>query len=406
MSAKDELNNADVAIIGGGLVGMALALALAQPPLKKRVVIIERQSWQEPPDKGKALALNIASQTILQQLGVWSELPSVQPISEVLVSEQGRWGQLHLPASLLNRQALGYVVPEPHLKKVLWQLTQNNAHIQWCRPAQVKQLTRNSKNWEVLVQDDSKETAWLVEGLVAADGQNSWVRQHLGYECDYKDLREQAIVGSLELYEPHYGRAHERITSQGTLALLPTGQRSYDWVITGTSDQLNNLKQDDVSKDRQCQTIRALMNNRLGQIKSFSQHGVYPLSWMTMPQQADEGIVFLGNAAHSIHPIAGQGLNLSLRDMAALVNYGLSAYHRNEAMFTHFVLQCYQNERKLRQKPVLCLTDSLRNWACSDQKWRACFRSCGLGILDMIPYAKKQIMWHLAGLNDHRRLII
>lgn len=397
MTAKAQ-SNADIAIVGGGLVGMALALALSKSPLKLKIVVIERQPWQPPQQAGKALALNLASQSILQQLDVWASIKACQPIQQVCVSEQGRWGQLNLPANHLKLSALGYLVPESELKQVLWHATQDREDIEWWRPAEINQLQRINNHWQIDLNDEDGSRI-QASGIVAADGQNSWVRSHLGYTCQKRQLDEWAVVGDLQIDQDHQGVAHERITPQGTLALLPARERGYDWVLTGSSDNMQNWRNSEGAV-AQRDALSQMMNARVGVISQVRQRGCYPLQWLTMPDQIGEGVVFLGNAAHSIHPIAGQGLNLSLRDMTALVNRWLSSYRRGLSLFDQEVLQAYQQQRQNQQKPILSFTHHLKSWVSAADDWRACLRPWGLGALDMLPYSKKRIMRQLAGLND------
>ena len=403
MPTNSACYTGDVAIIGGGLIGIATALALTRHPLYKRVIIIERQPWQTPTDGGKALALNIASHTILTQLGVWSHLESPYPIRSVLVSEQGRWGQLSLPCQLLDCSALGYLVAESELKNALFKRTQQCSQIQWLRPFEVAQITQNQGLWQIEF-NDSEQSLCQTNGLIAADGQKSWVRSHLGFAYESVDLDEQAVIGRLHLAQPHYGQAHERVTSHGVLALLPTGPCSYDWVLTG-SDKHIAAWHNWCEIDGEIGAMTALTNHRLGMIEQMTQHGSYPLSWLTMPKQVGEGIVFLGNAAHSIHPIAGQGLNLSLRDMAALVNTAIKMQPYNEPLLGEAVLNHYQKQRQIRQKPILWVTRGLHKWLAQQKGWRRFARPWGLSAIDIMPGVKKRIMRQLAGLDDHRRLL-
>ena len=393
----------DIAIVGGGLVGMALALALAKSPLSIKIAIFERQPWQPPKQAGKALALNIATETILQQLGVWSSIHDCHPLKQVCVSEQGRWGQLNLPADYLQMSALGYLVPESELKQVLWYATQDCDQVEWWRPAQIERLHREEDDWWIHL-NDSSHSLIKAQGVVAADGQNSWVRSHLGYTCQAHQLDEWAVVGELKVDHEHQAMAHERVTPQGTLALLPARHYGYDWVLTGTSNQTQQWQDSDDNAAKQV-ALSQMMNGRVGDILQVRQRGCYPLKWLTMPEQYGPGVVFLGNSAHSIHPIAGQGFNLSMRDMVALVNRMIASDRQGLSIFDQDVLQAYQRQRQSHQNLILNFTHFLKSWVGASHDWRACLRSYGLGALDMLPYAKRRIMRQLAGLEDQYWLL-
>lgn len=314
----------DIVIVGGGLVGASLGCALA-PLIQRygwRVAIIEATAlpeqmdaspWQ-PSFDARASAIAEGSAQRFRQLGVWDAMCSeATPIERIHISERGRLGAARLSASELGVDALGHVIPNAWMGRVLHQQLQQ-LPIDWHCPSKVKQLTPHPEGHQLVLSDGSKLTAALT---VLADGGRSGLKEQLGISSRHHSYEQTAIIAHVGVSQPHNGVAYERFTPAGPVALLPLPGQAMElvWTHASGTEQARLALSDHAFLSQ----LQAAFGDRAGRFTRVGQRFSYPLSLVTAEEPVRPGLAVLGNAAHALHPVAGQGFNLALRSVMDLV---------------------------------------------------------------------------------------
>lgn len=365
----------DILIVGGGLIGATLMLALAQT--NHRVMLIDAAPFSSKITAdfdARSLALSPATQRILQMLDLWSLLePNACPIETIHVSEQYAFGCAHLRGDGLSR--LGHVIELQHINHALHQRLDGQ---QVLAPARLVALD-NDLGIATVVQDE-QSLRIKAQLIVAADGADSTVRRLCGMKANTKDYHQHAIVTNIGLARPHHHIAYERFTSQGPLALLPMNGLRAAMVWALAPEQARETMA--LSDTAFLSQLQRNFGYRLGRLTSVGKRVTYPLRQVIMPQQTCGSVVFVGNAAHTLHPVAGQGFNLGLRDVAMLaqciVQQGI---HRD--MKNH-----YASLRMSDQTTISQLTDGLIQVFTSHVPGVAFARRAGLIAFDNMPALK------------------
>jgi 2-octaprenyl-6-methoxyphenol hydroxylase len=388
----------DIIIVGGGLAGSALACALA--PLSLRIAIIEAKPTTHtgPDPDGRSLTLSASSKNIFSGMDLWSLLKSTAtPIKTIHVSDRGHFGNVLLNAEKLDLEAIGYVIPMQHLLSVLEQ--QAATHADLIQPAQVKAMAYHQSTWQVTINHLSQEYKITAPLLVAADGINSIIRQQHNITVTKRDYQQTAIVSQVTVSQPQAFSAFERFTASGPIALLPRGGEHYGLVFTVPQEQTADwLALPDQA------FINALQQRfgwRLGQFQAIAKRHAYPLSLVYAEQQTQPGLVLLGNAAHTLHPIAGQGFNLALRDIAHLADRLAQAVKNQQPLGNNEMLAHYEQQRLAEQKRMIRFTDGLTRWFCS-KRWHAILsRQLGMLVMDQSTFLQQRLTKHLLGKNGY-----
>jgi 2-octaprenyl-6-methoxyphenol hydroxylase len=374
----------DILIVGGGLVGASLMLALAHTPYRVRIVDTAPISPELKPDfDARSLALSPASVRILEQLNVWPLLaPHACAIERIHVSEQYRFGTATLDGDAASK--LGYVVELQHIRHALHQCLPL-AHV--LAPAQW--MSYDKRRHMATILHENKPLKIKAKLIVAADGTDSSVRQSCEISPVIKDYHQHAIVANIGLARTHHHIAYERFTSTGPLALLPMNEHraAMIWALPPNEAQQVLALNDAEFLNR----LQQAFGYRLGRFKTVGRRVAYPLKQVTMPQQVNGSIVFVGNAAHTLHPVAGQGFNLGLRDVAMLaqciIEHGIDAA----------MLSTYTALRAADQTSITRFTDSLIQIFTSQFPGMSCARRMGLIAFDQIPALKNMLARYARG---------
>lgn len=374
----------DILIIGGGLTGATLALALTD--LGYSVLLVEAKPFSnrvQADFDARTLALAPASVRILQMLKIWPLLEKdATPIQTIHVSERGCFGSARLHGD--EQSSLGYVVEMQHINRALHTLLDEDQII---APAELTAL--NSVNGNVTILNTAGESRVQARLIVAADGADSSVRRLCSLPAKVKDYNQLAIVANIGLSRSHHNHAYERFTSSGPLALLPMTdlRSSLVWALPPIeAEQLM------VSSDREFLNIlQQAFGYRLGRFVKVGKRVLYPLRQVVMSESVLGAIVFVGNAAHTLHPVAGQGFNLGLRDVATLAQCvaqeGLDSK----------MLQTYQQARRYDQAAITRFTDGLIELFTSRVPGLAMMRGAGLIALDNVAVLKNLLARHARG---------
>lgn len=354
----------DIVIVGGGLVGASLGCALA-PLIERygwRVAVIESSpvtlqpqetAWQ-PSFDARASAIAEGSAQRFQQLGVWDAMRvEATPIKRIHISERGRLGATRLSADELGVAALGHVIPNAWMGRVLHQRLAN-LPLEWHCPAKVERLTPIAGGHQLQLSDGSQ----LIAGLtVLADGGRSGLKEQLGIGSRHEPYEQTALIAHVGVSQPHHGIAYERFTSQGPMALLPLPGQAMELVWTHPSG--SELARMALSEREFLLQLQRAFGDRVGRFTRVGARHAYPLSLVTAEEPVRPGLAVLGNAAHALHPVAGQGFNLALRgvmDLVEALEQGELAKRRLGDMAT---LQAFEKQRSRDRANVIRFSDGL-----------------------------------------------
>jgi 2-octaprenyl-6-methoxyphenol hydroxylase len=316
---SDATQRCDVAIVGGGMVGASLALALAGTRLKVTLIeAIEASSAEQPSFDDRTSALGNGARRILEALGVWPHIvQGAGAINAIHVSDAGHFAFARLDAAEHGLEAFGYTVNNRQLGAVLWRALRAATHIELLAPARVHgvQLGEDAAQLQILTAGGvaSVLQAALV---VAADGAHSLIKQASGIGSHAHDYQQVAVVANISTDRAARGVAYERFTAAGPLALLPLRDGSYTIVWTLEPQRAHFMQE--CSTAQFCSALQSAFGWRAGQIQRVGQRHAYALELVRAQQLTATRVALIGNAAQALHPIAAQGFNLGLRDAAVL----------------------------------------------------------------------------------------
>ncbi|MCG5501029.1 2-octaprenyl-6-methoxyphenyl hydroxylase [Ectothiorhodospira lacustris] len=353
----------DILIAGGGMVGATLGLGLADSGY--RVGIIEAQPPGVPGQPSydeRATALSWSSRCILERLGLWAELaPHAAPIGHIHVSQMGYFGSVRLDHREEGVEALGYVIVNRVLGQVL-QTALAAAPVTLMTPARVTGYTSHDDHLAVQVSLDQVATPIRTRLLVGADGTRSVVRNLAGIDIHESDYGQAGIIANLSTELDHQGKAFERFTDEGPVALLPLspaedGSPRCALVWVRPAHRLDEtLAWDD---GHFLQVLQDRFGHRLGRLRRVGARVAYPLTRVRAVRDTDARLVLVGNASHTIHPVAGQGFNLALRDVDTLADLLCRAGREASDPGDAGLLQCYADRRRPDLDRVTGVTDAL-----------------------------------------------
>ena len=384
----------DIIIAGGGMIGSSLALALA--PLGLRVAIVEpipRTSAAQPSFDDRSTALSRSTQRMYEAMGLWDDiLEAATPVTRIHISDQGRFGFSHIDAAEQKVEALGYVVINRVLGSVLQSALYEVPNLDILCPAEITaaQLTADAALATVQHADGNSEEL-TCRLLVAADGARSSVRDMIGITANHVAYEQRAIVGNLLPEKSLHNCAYERFTKNGPLAMLPIadGRAGFVWTVADR-DAERILALDDDSFTAELQDA---FGYRLGALSRLGTRASYPLHLSKAMRLAATRAVLIGNAAHGLHPVAAQGFNLGLRDVAALCDC-IADFDLDDPE----LLQVYAAWRKDDQSKLVGFTDGLVRLFSSNKRAARTLRSIGMLGFDMLPGVRSLFAKHTMGL--------
>lgn len=381
--------NADcqIVIAGGGLVGASLALALGQAGLN--VTVVEAAPFRSAAQPGyddRSIALAQGSQRILAGLGLWQALaPQVCPIKTIHVSDRGRFGFTRLRHDEEGVPALGYVVTARSLGSVLVDRLARLDGVRVLAPARVADFSVGADGISVALDTDVGETL-RAHLLVAADGAHSSIRERLGIETARYDYRQTAITANLTPQLPHRHVAYERFTDTGPMALLPMTEGRCALVWTVPSERAEEVMQ--LPDADFLARVQERFGYRLGRLQRLGARHAYPLQLLRARESIRPRLALIGNAMHTLHPVAGQGFNLGLRDVAALAEVLVEASGVDDCGDLR-VLRRYAEWRARDQRRVVAFTDNLVRLFTQPLAPLALLRDAGMLAMDLLPPAKR-----------------
>jgi len=395
----------DVVIVGGGMVGASLACALGDTPLK--VAVIEATPYTadtQPSFDTRTVALAYGSRQIFDSLELWDPITAlgVTPIKRIHVSDRGHAGTSHLDCQREDVEALGYVVETRVLGQVLHSAVQDLANVTLLCPAQVTGVDMQANRASINIQEGTNSRTLTGRLLVAADGGNSLIRNLLGIRTFRMDYDQSAVIANVVIDRPHRNIAYERFTAEGPMALLPSrGTDGADntyalvWTVRRAGRE-GVLKLDDETFLHQ---LQQRFGDRAGRFVRVSQRFVYPLGWMQSREHVRARLAVIGNAAHTLHPVAGQGFNLGLRDVAVLAQVVLDGVRNGRDPGSLSLLRDYARWRQRDHIQTALFTDGIVRTFSTRFAPVALARNIGLTLVDILPPLKHSLARHAMGVG-------
>jgi 2-octaprenyl-6-methoxyphenol hydroxylase len=385
----------DIAIVGGGMVGASLALALSRAGLS--VVLVEAtapDSEAQPSFDERTTALGNGSRRVFEALGVWEALQAeAAPIRSIHISDAQRFGFARVDAAELGLQALGFVVANRAIGRELWSALRQAQRVTLRMPARVLAVELGAAYASLRLQDAAGESLLHARLVVAADGAQSLVRAAAGIRAQVHDYEQTAIVAAVRTDQPDAGIAYERFTQAGPMALLPlrgvgTGHwHTLVWAAAPADAQALLA----LTPPQFLARWQQMFGWRAGRALQLGHRGAYPLSLVRAATAVGPRSVLLGNAAQALHPVAGQGFNLGLRDAADLAELLTEVTRAGGDVGEAAVLQRYAAQRAADRDGVVRFTDALVRVFADRRPGVGVLRDLGLLAFDLLPPAKRML---------------
>ena len=394
---------ADLLIVGAGMVGSALALALKNSGLN--ILLLDgsplsvKPFTAQAPFEPRVSALSAASQRILERLGAWEGITQrrVSPYSHMHVWDGSGTGQIHFSAASVHAEVLGHIVENRVVQDALLECVQG-ADIEMLANARLEQMRRSGDDWLLTLADGRTLRAPLV---IAADGANSAVRRLTGCETREWDYQHHAIVTSVRCEQAHQRTAWQRFTDNGPLAFLPLEREGeQDWcsiVWSTTPEEAEQLMA--LEDEAFCRALEFAFEGRLGAVLSADPRVCVPLRQRHAKRYVAEGLALIGDAAHTIHPLAGQGVNLGFLDAAVLADVLMHAQDRGERLADVRVLSRYERRRMPHNLALMAAMEGFERLFQSDSLTARLVRNTGLKWVDKMPEAKALFVRQALGLS-------
>lgn len=397
-----------VIIVGGGMVGLSLSLMLAKANIA--VKLLEAVKYPNYDDQNVApyhssfdarnTALSRRSVQIYQKLGLWDALQQhATPILQVHITEQGSFGKARLIAEQEKVESFGQVIENAWLGRVLLTQVRQQPLIELIDGVQVTALTQDAEQVHIEAKRGDEVLKLESKLLIAADGRDSFCRQAIGVGVDVHDYDQVAILTTVQTSKPHEQVGFERFSALGPLALLPLPgeyRRSVVWPVKkGTEGEWLGEENDQHFLD----ALQKTYGDRAGKFEKTGKRFSYPLSQVLAHKQAVGRVILMGNAAHTIHPVAGQGFNLCLRDADVLVRYLVNQLTASDDIGTPDNLLAYEQARLSDQQRVIKFCDTVVRGFSNQNPLLKLIRNTGLIAFDVIPGVKPLVANYAMGLK-------
>ncbi len=399
-AAKDEIElDYDIAIVGGGIIGNTLAVALQNSGLS--VVSIESQAASIAVAKGRAYVMSMLSGQIFEGLGIWQQiLPQVTQFSQIQISDADYAGVVKLYPQDLGTETLGYAASHEVLLTALQEKLQAAENITVMCPAQVVSVGYSPTGAEVTIQNPDNETLKTIRTklVIAADGAKSTLRTDAGIQTAGWNYWQSCVTATIVPEKPHQSVAYERFWYAGPIGVLPLADGRCQVVWTAPHQQAEELR--DRPEAEFLAELERCTGGLLGKLELDSQRWLFPVKLMQSQQYTAHRLALIGDAAHCCHPVAGQGMNLGIRDAAALAEILIAAERAGEDIGSNAVLNRYTRWRKPENWAILAFTDFLDRLFSTRLFPIVIIRRVGLFLLDRIPgckYLALRLMTGLAG---------
>ncbi len=398
---KDNTTSTDVMIIGGGLAGLTMAVALGTHGIT--TTIIERQNpehYRKQAFDGRVSAIAHASKQLLRAIGVWEKMePQAGPINDIRIVDQDSPLWLHYDHRDVGPDAMGYILENRHIRGALLDRIAALETVVLLAPETITEL--DIERAQLSTESGRELSAGLV---IVADGKRSATRDILGIKPITWDYKQTAIVCTVEHEQPHDGLAVERFLPSGPFAILPM-QNPHHSSLVWTEKRDEAAHYSDANDQAFISAIEERFGNFLGGLSLVGERFSYPLTLSFTTRYYQERAVLIGDAAHGIHPIAGQGFNLSMRDIATLTELVVEHKRLGLDVGSAQLLQTYERKRKRDNYSMIAVTDVLNRLFSNNAMPLALSRRLGLRAVENLPDVKQFFMKHAMGKYDTATLL-
>lgn len=392
------MQSVDIAIVGGGMVGLALAAAFKETEL--RIAVIESREPDELladlPDV-RVSALSRSSENILRNLGAWPGILSrrYSPYSAMEVWEQDSFARIEFDAQKLAQPDLGHIVENRVIQLALLEQVKQLPNVSLFMPSKCTTMAIGESEAWLTLDNGQALTAKLVVG---ADGANSWVRKQQDIPLTHWDYGHSAIVANVWTAEAHERVARQTFTPQGPLAFLPMGESNMSSIVWSTepnrADKLIALSDSEFNK-----ALTAEFDARLGLCEVVGERFAFPLKMRYARDFVVERVALVGDAAHTIHPLAGQGVNLGMLDAASLAQEVISLWQKGEDIGSKRNLRGYERWRKAEAAKMIAAMQGFKDLFSGGNPAKKLVRGIGMTLVSQLPGAKDEIMKRALGLK-------
>ena len=391
-------DNFDIIIAGGGMVGLTLAAILKHSPF--RVAVVENH--EPAPFSAKqdydlrVSAISRASAHVLHHVGAWDGILSrrYSPYDQMQVWDQGGQGLVHFDAADLVMDYLGYIIENPVVQLALLDSIRKAENIHWLCPEKIQAIYPGDQGTELVLGSGSKLEAHL---LVGADGAHSQVRHAAGIDVDRAEYGQQALVCVVKTSKSHRNTAWQRFLSTGPLAFLPLADGRCSIVWSVEQDRAEALLQLDDQKFSS--QLGQAFEYQLGQVESVGPRAAFPLVRRHAKSYVQPGLCLIGDAAHTIHPLAGQGVNLGILDAAALAQVLMQAWRQKRDIASLATLRKYERWRRGENALMMYSMSGFKQLFSNDNLLLQSLRNTGLNLVNRIPPLKHRFMRQAMGLE-------
>ncbi len=393
--------DSDLIIVGGGLNGSLMAMAAAKIGLSSIILDSkENDSILENRFDGRSYALALSSIRLLKNLDIFENIKDKsQPILDIKILD-GKLVQgpsqfsLHFDSNEIHDAPMGLMVEDRFIRKALFAKISENQQIDYKFNSKVTEHKKHSGYISVALNNGKKLNTKL---LVGADGRNSELAKRAEIKKSGWQYNQSALVCAIEHENEHNGTAWQYFMPSGPLAILPmTGRRSsIVWTEKNTNAETINL----LDETKYIKILEARLGNFLGKFKIIGVRHSYPLELSIADRFVDGRLALIGDAAHSVHPIAGQGLNAGFKDIAVLTHIVQDAHNRGEDLGNLGVLKRYEEWRRFDSVQLAYSTDLFNKLFSNENEALRIARNIGIKLLDSVPVAKKNIIKEAAGIN-------
>ena len=393
----------DVLIVGGGMAGASLACALADTGMQ--IAILEAVPWksdEQPSYDVRTISLSHGSRLIYESMGIWQQIDRLAscPIHSIHISDRGHAGFTHLDRKDVGVEALGYVIENRALGAALMNSLENIEQVEIISPATVNDVDIGDEFATLYCTVDGKEAAVNGKLVVIADGGRSGLRDKLNFHTSVDDYKQTAIVCNVTPGKSHLHCAYERFTPSGPLAILPMNDnRCWSvWAVDGSDvDELLSL-----TEEQFLSRLQQQFGDRLGRFSRAGKRYAYPLARNRVDTSYTSRVVLVGNAAHTVHPVAAQGFNLGLRDVAWLAEVIAVAHAKQQDVGALEVLQGYEDIRAKDTRRVTGFTHAMIRLFTSPITPVIAGRNLGLLLTDLLPELKHALLKRTMGLTGRQ----